>query len=582
MSDAILESGSLEFYKVNEPRVELDNKRDWAILQGSQTTTPYRNPATSFSNTSWVFQIVPPSKQSVLDRVVLIHAPVTLTFTGPGGNTDNILQPGRDALRSHPLSSVISTLTVSLNGTSVSIESQQVVHILERFKQYLEYNRSYGSIFPQMPDNYQVYGDSFGSSNNPLGTYSDNSAQHPRGAYPMIVVANTPTLAIVHFELYEYVILPPFLYGGDDMGHIREAGGLTYLDTFNLTCTLNNNLARLWSHALSGLSPSTSVISTLSVTFQQPELLLWWLTPRLLQSIPKEIVYPYFQISRYTTQGGANAINPNGTFSMTSNVIQFQTIPLKIYVCAQRSQNLIYQTLSSTISSSDTFSRIDGVSVNFNNISGLLSNASPQHLYEMSLQNGLSMSYNEWIGSTEYLSAVAGQTTRFVGTVGGVLCIDPAKDFGLSSELAEGTLGQFNFQIIFNGTNMNQVDIIDFELYIVAVYDGILTLANNSGTTQQGVVTRQDVLTAPMHHMNYNELTSIYGGGSFFSKFGDILRKGANYVKDNKLISKGLGIIPHPYAQLGSQAANILGLGEGGVLEGGRPMTRKMMRKRLK
>lgn len=581
MSNAILESGPLEFFKVNEPRVELDNKREWAILQGSQTTTPYILPSSSFSNSSWVFQVVPPSKQSILDRVVLIHAPVTLTFTGPGGNTDNILQPGRDALRSHPLSSVISTMTVSLNGVSVSIESQQVVHILERFKQYLEYNRSYGSIFPQMPDNYQNYGDSFGSNNNVLGTYSDNPAQHPRGAYPMVVVANTPTLAIVKFDLYEYVLLPPFLYGGDEMGHIREAGGLTFLDTFNLTATLNNNLARLWSHALSGLSPSTSTISSLTVNFSQPELLIWWLTPKLLQSIPKEIVYPYYQINRYTTQG-SSPVAPNGTFTIPSNVIQFQTIPLKIYICAQRSQNQIYETLSSTISTTDTFSRIDGISVNFNNVSGLLSNASPQHLYEMSLQNGLSMSYNEWIGSTEYLSAVAGQTTRLVGTTGSVLCIDPTKDFGMSSELAESILGQFNFQIILKGTNTNQLDTLNLELYIVAVFDGLLSLSNNSGTTQIGVVSRQDVLTAPMHHMSYNELTSIYGGGSFFSRFGDILRKGANYVKDNKLISKGLGIIPHPYAQLGSQAANILGLGEGGILEGGRPMTRKMMRKRLK
>ena len=39
---------------------------------------------------------------------------------------------------------------------------------------------------------------------------------------------------------------------------------------------------------------------------------------------------------------------------------------------------------------------------------------------------------------------------------------------------------------------------------------------------------------------------------------GDI----ANFIKDNKLISKGLGFIPHPAGQLASQIAGFVGLGK--------------------
>jgi hypothetical protein len=36
----------------------------------------------------------------------------------------------------------------------------------------------------------------------------------------------------------------------------------------------------------------------------------------------------------------------------------------------------------------------------------------------------------------------------------------------------------------------------------------------------------------------------------------------AKYIKDNKLISRGLGMIPHPGAQLASQVASMAGLGK--------------------
>lgn len=39
------------------------------------------------------------------------------------------------------------------------------------------------------------------------------------------------------------------------------------------------------------------------------------------------------------------------------------------------------------------------------------------------------------------------------------------------------------------------------------------------------------------------------------------LKKAYRYVKDNKLISRGLSLIPHPYAQTGSTVAGTLGFG---------------------
>lgn len=583
----------LQCVSVMEPRCELNNQRQWAILKGGQSVTPYRLPTTSYSNSNWNWTVIPPSKSSILDRVVVVHAQVTLTFAGTTSDGSNLLQPGRCGLRSHPINRMISQLSVSMNGYQTSIESQQIISALERIKTPLEFQRTFGSIYAQMKDNYATYGDGTLAANNPLGTYADNAGENPRGAYRMTVSSNTTTAAVVVVDLYEYLILPPLLFGSDDSGRIREAGGFTHLDNFVISASLNQSLARIWCNANpgSGLTPSTATISSLSVNVSSnPELYVWWVTPRLVEPIPEQIVYPFQQINRYTLSSAAT-LAPNASATVTSNVIQFASVPLKLYVFARRSDQDMFSTLAKTIGSTDTFAAINSISVSFNNIAGLLSQASPMQLYQMSLQNGLNMSWDEFCGYTQILNSTSGQPTLTVGTVGGMLVIDPAKDFGLESTLADGSLGQFNFQISqMNITNQNQFDTIPFDLYIIAVYDGIMTLSNNSGTTQIGVVSKMDVLNAPEADMSYNELLTVYGGGSFFSTLGDVAKKTLGFLRDTKLISNGLKLIPDPRAQTASHIAHTLGFGQdimmdsgasAGILMGGKPLTKKQMRKRL-
>lgn len=51
----------------------------------------------------------------------------------------------------------------------------------------------------------------------------------------------------------------------------------------------------------------------------------------------------------------------------------------------------------------------------------------------------------------------------------------------------------------------------------------------------------------------------VQNGEGFF----DVLKKGFNFVKDNKLLSKGLSLVPHPGAQRVGAIAGQLGLGKG-------------------
>lgn len=65
-------------------------------------------------------------------------------------------------------------------------------------------------------------------------------------------------------------------------------------------------------------------------------------------------------------------------------------------------------------------------------------------------------------------------------------------------------------------------------------------------------------------HSYKKPLRRIRGSGlwSWIKKgYSWIKNKALPYVKQNKLISRGLSLIPHPYAQVGSTAASTLGYG---------------------
>jgi len=531
---------------IYEPRLELDNKRTWVIVKGGETVTYYKYPSTSFSQSNFNFTTNPPSKNSILDRIAMIEVPVTMNFTGTGAQ--NLLQPNMDAFRQYPIQSVTTSLSSALNGYPVSVESNQIVHVISRFHMDTELRKTFMSIAPQMADSHQVYADANGASNNPLATFQDNTAEVTRGAYPYTVISNVPGSAQITAVLREYVFLPPYLFNG------KEAGGLTMLDTLNFNWILSSDLAHMWSHS----TASTSTITNIQVTFGAPSMLLGWITPRLTEPIPPIITYPYAQIARYTTTGPLLA--PNGQFPLVSNTIQLNSIPRKMYIFARRSDFEVQANITNQITSTDTFFKIDRLKVSWDNTDGILSGAQPVQLYQFSVANGLNMSFVEWNGQTNLLSAVVGQPTRTIGLTGGIICLEPGKDFGLKSNQSAGQLGQYNLQVTLDITNISSIPMTP-DLYIVCVYEGILSISNNSAWSEIGIVSKNDVLNAPLSNISYNHLEKM-AGGDFFSKFKDVVgsiahgaQKALPYVKDAAEIAGKIA----PYT-----VPLLFGVGEGG------------------
>jgi hypothetical protein len=565
---------AVDVFSIYEPRMNLSNvqQRQFAICRGGNTITSYIYNATSMSNSSINFQCNPPSRSTVLDRVAILKMQVELTFNGTTNSPNtSLLQPGFDAFRAWPISSCTNQLNCAVNGYGLSIEVSKMIHALSRFNEPHDLKHNFLSLVPQMDDNCQDYRSVSGSNSNPLAVHNTNPVYPARGGYPFVSYTPGTTTTTIVADLYEYVVLPPFIFDGS------ESGGLTHIDTLNFTYSFGN-LQRMWSHC-----PNNNTISSLNVKINNASMLLFYITPRITDFVPETLVYPYYQLTNYRTQDNSSLVY-NTSSTLTTNVIQLQCIPSRIFIYVKQSDTIINSDISSLISCTDSFMKINSLQVNWNNINGIYSNADPAQLYLMTQQNGCTMSWNEWFGVTNGLNVDTAQmgNAQQVALTGSILCLEPGKDLPLRDDEAPGMLGQYNLQIQINVTNINPYSVggvvLPYELAyqpeinIICVYDGILTIQNNSTLAQIGIVSKEDALTAPTRYdLSFNALENMYGG-NFFTKVRDWFKnKAIPWVKEH-----GPQI-----AKVASMAAPLVGLGAHGEL-GGAHVRRRSLRHRLR
>jgi len=590
----------LEPVCVFDPRVMINDKRSYAVLKCGSQTTFKAFTTTSVSASSIQFSCPPPSGNVIVDRLAYLYLPVRLTFTAVSGATgDKVLLPERDAPRAFPISSSIDTLSATINNQSVNINIADVIQPLMHYNTDDDLkNRAY-SMTPSYQDQSQNYGDLLLGARNPLGYYGDSpdGAQMPRGGFPFTIVQNPgatgpgQTLtAIVDVAFCEPLFLSPFYFGK------TNGCGFYNINTmdFNFTFLGGQQLAsRMWSH--NDQSAGTLAIVTANAVFGQlnggptsplpgglqPQMLFQYITPQETMVLPTNmpITYPYFDVIRFPTDLAASTSSTPTTYS--SNNIQLNSVPRRMYVYVRERNSDLFSNPNRT----DTFFQISQMSVQFLNSSGLIASATINNLYDMSRRNHCQMSWTQWSGGP-----VQGQNfTGMIGTIGSVVCIEFARDIGLPSLMAPGVLSQCQVQIQVTASNLSGRT-INPTLYIVPVLEGTFSvLSMGACSTQIGVISPTDILDCHRQGaINYADVECVNGGDfwsglkEFGAKLLPYLQKAHDFIKENKLLSKGLSYIPHPKAQIASTAANFLGYGEGdGVMAGGRTLDRRALHKRL-
>lgn len=523
----------LKTVAVFDPRINADKmSRQYAILKGGKEVNSLYVATTDVSSSNINFNIKPPSPNTFVSRKVYIRLPVRLEFTSSTPVVgQNLLQNGFFAPRCFPIHNSCKNMSVGLNGDSASFEPSDVIQALLRYNICDELRDGSYSTTPSYLDQSQRYQDLNGSIRSPMALYTDAVGNNVggRAGFPMKIIVNTTSRCVIDMVITEQILLPPF-YSGGGMG----GAGFIGLQAMDFNFNFVNNVAnRMFSFdqsgafgAIDGFKHGFNNFTTIDgapFTYervQTPQMIMEYITPRLLQKIPPSLEYPYFKIQKYLTS--VDTIANNGSSKEITNNIVFNSIPRRIYIFAKRKN----ADLEATPYLTDTFFGIKSISINFGNRAGILSQAPLEKLYEISRRNGCNMNFQSW--SNQYMNTanVAAGGPQFAGA-GTIICLQPSTDFGLQDDQAEGLLGNWNFSAQVEIRNRSGVN-ADCDLYVVTVSEGVCTITNGQAQLSVGVISPADILNSEKnisYTVDYNDIMDVKGG-NFFSgikNFGENL-----------------------------------------------------------
>lgn len=509
---------------VFDERIVQRSPVQYAVEQGAQSATNTSFPALSQSTSQHTYQIQVPSENVFLDKAIDWTSTVFLKLTVVPNtvvNGDPVLVLGDDAsLAAWPLHQLISTMSSTINDTTVSINTSDVLPQLLRMADSAK-NRQLRTC-PTYLDTYRTYNDAINTTNNPLAGYALATTNNPpNGAYWNIDFTNAAGVSILpptqatgtasysvylKFTSTEKLILSPFVFNDVNENETGLFGLQNIQITMNLLQpSLTNTAGRVIRHQDTRVSITNIEYNTTPVNgaFQSSAINALFLSPSL--SLPRFSLsrVNYMEFPRYT-QNVSGTIASGNTFSgAQSQTITLPCIPDLIIIKA------IPTSYAAT--DGDWNLPITNISVNFDNFSGLLSSFSPEELFSLSCANGLDMTWNEWSGQ-----AVSGRGTKqFVGTVGGFLVLKPSRDITLQTGQAPSNVGNYTFQFNYSVYNPSDNAVQNWNLVVITANSGYFESRSGSSRVVKGVLSTADVIEASEKGpLTRSEVNRYVGGAS--------------------------------------------------------------------
>lgn len=608
----------LEAVLVKDPRAIIDNKRVYSILKCGKRTTFKPWTSTSVSTANINFQTPPPSNAILVDRKITFTLPMRLTFTATVAPGFRVFNKNYDAPRAFPIHSMLDTIQLNINNAGITQNIGEIIHALLRFNADRKLFAKDYSETPTCLDCSQSYGDLIGTVHNPLSMYGDSNFDDVsnRGGFSGFKIVENPRNDLLVNQVLvgkidmictEQIMLSPLYWGGENASAFANVTSMDWVFNFLSSGPAN----RAWSHYN---DPAVSVITASSVQFNnlttfkfdtnQPFLNITYITPDDTTMVNPQmpITYPYFAVDKYVTDT-YNSIPYNGTAQLQSNNIQLSSIPRRLYIYARPNNSFYYSNPGVT----DCYYAIQSISLQFENYTGLFASATQYQLYEMSRKNHCNLSWSEWSGQGMYPIGGADwdQFSHQFSGPGSIICIEFASDIGLDNNEAPG-LGQgtYNLQVAVNIKNVNsslEWNAAPISLYVIPVLEGSFTITNSgSALTQTSVVSVQDVLNAQQNPMySYLDVQEVNGGNflsglkNFGQKAISNIGRANKFLRDNKVISRGADVLGYVPGMIGDTARDVgavaskYGYGYeqermGGVVLGGRSMSKQQLRNRLK
>ena len=185
----------------------ITEKETFAVMSGASQCTYQAFNATSTSSSSIVFNCQIPSENVIIDRHLLMQSTVTLTLTLNANNyTANTILSFNygiaDALQAFPLNSLCNSQQCSINNTTISQNTKDILPMILKMYDKRKLNR-YNSICPSLPDSYYAYyANGLGTLNNVLAGYNNQSLDEdftPRGGFAVNILSVSHTYNTVTY-----------------------------------------------------------------------------------------------------------------------------------------------------------------------------------------------------------------------------------------------------------------------------------------------------------------------------------------------------------------------------------------------
>ncbi|AIW01894.1 MAG: putative major capsid protein [Yellowstone Lake virophage 6] len=508
---------------INDSRIEdISGEIGFSVLGGPQQSTFQPQQANTSSNTSHSWQINVPSENIVVDRRILLDTDVAFTITITNVPVGQVaFNWGKtDGFGPYPLNNCYLTQNVLINNCGLSVNTQDIIAPLLRLNDQKIHTYYDGWTPSMVDDTYYNYSDAVDANNNPIGTVVNNSMDNkmkPRGCHtiksmlikhylstaPLVIadasvistnVADTWTIDLTTHFTEPLLFLSPFISNPC----VSNEAGFLGINNFSFNFTIDSNLRRVFrtSNAWTNTYSFTN-----STAFTKLQILMNYLSvqPSQYAKISARNVLPLLQYDRYIANSSNTTANIPPAVVGANNSITLTSTP---YTSSNIALNQIPDTIlifgripvsSQTAKNSDAFYKIDSISINFNNVAGILSSATPHELWVLSQKAGSSQSWDEFSGQVNTSSASG--ASSIIPTTGSILVLSPSMVFNLPEYLSSSSLGSYNLQFTINLSNQS-LTASAIEIVVVTITSGYIT--THQGTTQSftGVLNKEMVMSA--------------------------------------------------------------------------------------
>ena len=564
--------------KVIDSRI-VQSAPKYAVVEGAPqvSNTPFQ--AVSSNSSSMSFNINAPSKNVFMDRTMSITTGVRMKATIvlddiPEEVPDDpapIVSFGKNiALPAFPLQSMMNTLNVTINNSTVTANQKDVIYELLRLTSGSKNNQQRTT--PTMLDKFVNYGDAYTYGSSPLAGYEQalTSGEVPNGAFPNVKFtdamghdtnAPVPINGQLRYDIYweytvtEKLVLSPFIFSEEE----TDSVGLYGINNIQILANFSSDLSKSirWASGDRGFT-MTNIGFISANPFVSPVVNCVFRNPSDSIDLPPKSIVPFMETPRYISSNAGVNLYAGERKTISSNTMVLSQIPdmMLIYVKPNSySINGVDTPLDGAFG--DFYLPISKFIANFDNNSGMMSSITREQLFEMTVGNNFNITYHEFVGKAHVNNA------EEIALIGSPIVLKPGKDFPLSAGSASGLGGNYTLQFQIEIENQTVYDFINPVIYCMVVNSGFFETENGTSAVRTAPLTVSDISLSPILAQS-SDITRMVGG-SFWSKIGSTLKNIVNHPITKavsgiaKSVARSSGV---PLAGKLADAADAVGLGK--------------------